>query len=172
MQHLLIPMPAILLKKNSDKGEAMRLVIQRVLQGSVSAAGKITGEIGKGLMVFVGVCDTDTEQITEKIVRKLLHLRIFEDAEGKTNLSLQDVEGGLLIVSQFTLYADCKKGNRPSFVRAGKPEHANALYEYFLSLCAVECSCVQHGIFGADMKVSLVNDGPFTIVLDSEEILK
>lgn len=162
----------MLLKKISDKGVLMRLVIQRVMQGSVSVAGKTTGEIGKGYVVFVGVSDTDTKQITEKMVRKLLHLRIFEDAEGKTNLSLQDVQGELLIISQFTLYADCRKGNRPSFVRAGKPEHANALYEYFLSLCVRECPSVRHGIFGADMKVSLVNDGPFTIVLDSEEILK
>ena len=100
----------------------------------------------------------------------MLHLRIFEDADGKTNLSLQDVQGEILFLSQFTLYADCRKGNRPSFVRAGKPEHANALYEYMIALCKKECPVVEHGRFGADMKVSLTNDGPFTIVLDSADL--
>lgn len=150
----------------------MKFVIQRVLNGKVSVDGKVIGAIDKGYVVLIGVCDADTEQIAEKMVQKMLHLRIFEDADGKTNLSLHDVNGGILLISQFTLYADCRKGNRPSFIKAGAPEHANALYEYVIKLCEKECLRVQHGSFGADMKVSLVNDGPFTIVLDSEEIVK
>lgn len=150
----------------------MKFVIQRVLNGSVSVDEEVIGAIHKGYVVFVGVCDTDTEQIAEKMVQKMIHLRIFEDSNGKTNLSLHDVGGELLIISQFTLYADCRKGNRPSFIKAGAPEHAKALYEYIIKLCEKECPRVQHGSFGADMKVSLVNDGPFTIVLDSEEIVK
>ena len=113
----------------------MRFVIQRVLNGSVSVAGETIGAIQKGYVVLAGVSDEDTEQTAEKMIRKMLHLRIFEDADGKTNLSLQDVQGEILFLSQFTLYADCRKGNRPSFVRAGKPEHANALYEYMIALC-------------------------------------
>lgn len=150
----------------------MKLVIQRVINGNVTVDGAVVGAIQKGYVVFVGISNVDTEQIVEKTTQKMLNLRIFEDTDGKTNLSLQDVSGELLLISQFTLYADCKKGNRPSFINAGKPEHANALYEYMISLCEKECPVVQHGIFGADMKVSLVNDGPFTIVLDSDEILK
>ncbi len=148
----------------------MRFVIQRVLNGSVSVAGETIGAIQKGYVVLAGVSDEDTEQTAEKMIRKMLHLRIFEDADGKTNLSLQDVQGEILFLSQFTLYADCRKGNRPSFVRAGKPEHANALYEYMIALCKKECPVVEHGRFGADMKVSLTNDGPFTIVLDSADL--
>lgn len=148
----------------------MRFVIQRVLNGSVSVAGETIGAIQKGYVVLAGVSDEDTEQTAEKMIRKMLHLRIFEDADGKTNLSLQDVQGEILFLSQFTLYADCRKGNRPSFVRAGKPEHANALYEYMITLCKKECPVVEHGRFGADMKVSLTNDGPFTIVLDSADL--
>lgn len=150
----------------------MKFVIQRVLSGSVSVDDEVIGAIDKGYVVLVGVCDTDTEQIAEKMVQKMINLRIFEDFNGKTNLSLHDVGGEILIISQFTLYADCRKGNRPSFIKAGAPEHANALYEYMIKLCEKECPRVQHGSFGADMKVSLVNDGPFTIVLDSEEIVK
>lgn len=150
----------------------MKFVIQRVLNGSVSVDDEVIGAIDKGYVVLVGVCDTDTEQIAEKMVQKMINLRIFEDFNGKTNLSLHDVGGEILIISQFTLYADCRKGNRPSFIKAGAPEHANALYEYMIKLCEKECPRVQHGSFGADMKVSLVNDGPFTIVLDSEEIVK
>ncbi|MBO5092878.1 MAG: D-tyrosyl-tRNA(Tyr) deacylase [Lachnospiraceae bacterium] len=150
----------------------MKFVIQRVLNGSVSVDGEIIGAINKGYVVLVGICDSDTKQIAEKMVQKMLNLRIFEDADGKTNLSLRDVDGEILLISQFTLYADCRKGNRPSFIKAGSPEHANTLYEYMITLCEKECPHVQHGSFGADMKVSLVNDGPFTIVLDSEEIVK
>lgn len=147
----------------------MRLVIQRVLNGSVSVEGKNVGAIAKGYVVLVGVCDADTEDTVEKMTKKMLHLRLFEDAAGKTNLSLQDVEGELLLVSQFTLYADCRRGNRPGFTGAGSPDHARRLYEYMISLCRQSCQTEQ-GIFGADMQVSLVNDGPFTILLDSAEM--
>lgn len=148
----------------------MKFVIQRVLNGAVSVDDNVIGAIDKGYVVLVGVSDSDTEQIAEKMVQKMLNLRIFEDADGKTNLSLHDVEGGILMISQFTLYADCRKGNRPSFIKAGAPDHANALYEYMIKLCEKECPRVQHGKFGADMKVSLVNDGPFTVILDSDDI--
>ena len=147
----------------------MKLVIQRVSQASVSVGGKILGEIQKGFLVLLGVCDTDTEEIADVMIKKMLNLRIFEDENGKTNLALKDVEGELLIVSQFTLYADCKKGNRPSFTKAGNPTLANELYEYIIEKCRVEFP-VETGEFGADMKVELLNDGPFTIILDSAEI--
>lgn len=150
----------------------MKFVIQRVLQGSVTVEDNIVGEINKGYVIFAGINNADTQRTAEKMTQKMLRLRIFEDCEGKTNLSLKDVNGEILIISQFTLYADCRKGNRPSFVNAGQPEHANALYEYIIALCKKECPVVQHGIFGADMKVSLTNDGPFTVVLDSEELFK
>ena len=150
----------------------MKLVIQRVSQASVSVDGKILGEIQKGFLVLLGVCDTDTEAIADVMIKKMLNLRIFDDAQGKTNLSLADVQGEILMISQFTLYADCRKGNRPSFIKAGKPEHAEALYEYMIAQCKETCPKVEHGIFGADMKVSLLNDGPFTIVLDSDEICR
>ena len=120
--------------------------------------------------MLIGISNTDTAQIADKMVKKLLGLRIFEDAQGKTNLSLQDVNGGLLLISQFTLYADCRKGNRPSFINAGNPELANELYEYIIARCREQIPDTACGIFGADMKISLLNDGPFTIVLDSEEI--
>ena len=150
----------------------MRLVIQRVQYGEVKVDEQIVGSIQKGFVVLVGVCDTDDWQIADKMLKKMLNLRIFDDAQGKTNLSLADVGGEILMISQFTLYADCRKGNRPSFIKAGKPEHANALYEYMIEECRKVCPKVEHGIFGADMKVSLLNDGPFTIILDSEEICK
>ena len=121
-------------------------------------------------MVLIGVSDEDTKEIADKMVKKLLGLRIFEDAQGKTNLSLNDVNGELLLISQFTLYADCKKGNRPSFIRAGKPDAANEMYEYILAKCREVIPVVEKGVFGAHMHISLVNDGPFTIVLDSAEI--
>ena len=140
----------------------MRFVIQRVQHAEVKVDGEVTGSIGKGFLVLIGVAETDTREIADKMIKKLLGLRIFEDAQGKTNLDLHAVEGELLLVSQFTLYADCKKGNRPSFIKAGNPDIANELYEYIAT--------VEKGIFGADMKVSLLNDGPFTILLDSEEI--
>lgn len=148
----------------------MKFVIQRVISADVTVDGVITGKIEKGFLVLVGVSQTDTEQIADKMVKKLIGLRIFEDAQGKTNLDLKAVSGSLLMVSQFTLYADCKKGNRPSFINAGAPDKAEYLYEYIINACKQEIPVVERGIFGADMKVSLVNDGPFTIVLDSEEI--
>ena len=148
----------------------MRLVIQRVLEASVKAEGKTVGSIGKGFLVFVGVGRDDTRETADKYLKKLLGLRIFEDENGKTNLSLKDVNGGLLLVSQFTLYANCRKGNRPSFTEAGDPAKAEELYEYMIREASRTVPKVQHGIFGADMNVSLVNDGPFTVILD-EHIL-
>lgn len=149
----------------------MRYVIQRVTNASCTVDERVTGEIEKGFLVFIGVSDTDTKEIADKMTKKLLGMRIFEDENGKTNLSLKDVNGSLLLISQFTLYADCKKGNRPSFTKAGKPDHANELYEYMIDACKNEISNVQTGIFGADMKIQLLNDGPFTILLDSDEIM-
>lgn len=148
----------------------MKFVIQRVTHASCTVDEKLTGEIGKGFLVLIGISNTDTTQIADKMVKKLLGLRIFEDAQGKTNLSLQDVDGGLLLISQFTLYTQCRKGNRPSFIDAGRPELANELYEYIIDRCKEQIPDTARGIFGADMKISLLNDGPFTIVLDSEEI--
>lgn len=148
----------------------MKFVIQRVAHASCTVDEKLTGEIAKGFLVLIGISNTDTTQIADKMVKKLLGLRIFEDAQGKTNLSLQDVDGGLLLISQFTLYADCRKGNRPSFINAGRLELANELYEYIIARCKEQIPDTARGIFGADMKISLLNDGPFTIVLDSEEI--
>lgn len=148
----------------------MRFVIQRVTKASVTVDNNIVGQINKGFLVLIGISEEDTEEIADKMVKKLIGLRIFEDAQGKTNLDLKSVQGSLLLISQFTLYADCKKGNRPSFIRAGKPDKANALYEYIIAACEKEVEHVQKGIFGADMKVELLNDGPFTIYLDSAEI--
>lgn len=148
----------------------MKFVIQRVTQASVSVNQKIIGSIKQGFLVLIGISEDDTTEIADKLVKKLIGLRIFEDENGKTNLSLKDIRGELLLVSQFTLYADCKKGNRPSFTKAGKPELANQLYEYIIEACKKEFPVVQTGEFGADMKVSLLNDGPFTIILDSAEI--
>lgn len=148
----------------------MRFVIQRVSSASCTVDGQITGSIEKGFLVLIGVADSDTKEIADKMTRKLLGMRIFEDTEGKTNLSLKDVAGSLLLISQFTLYADCKKGNRPSFMNAGKPDMANEMYEYIIAECKKEVPIVEKGIFSADMKIQLINDGPFTIILDSEEI--
>ena len=148
----------------------MKFVIQRVTRASVTVDGSAIGQIGKGFLVLIGVADGDTTQDADKMIKKLLNLRIFEDSEGKTNLSLTDVGGSLLLVSQFTLYADCRKGNRPSFVKAGKPDFANEMYEYIIAQCRAAGFEVQTGSFGADMKVELLNDGPFTIVLDSGEL--
>lgn len=148
----------------------MKFVIQRVQHASCVVDDKVTGEIGKGFLVFIGVADTDTEEIADKMVKKLIGLRIFEDEEGKTNMSLSQVQGSLLLISQFTLYADCKKGNRPSFIKAGKPDMASEMYEYIIAKCKESVEKVERGVFGADMKISLLNDGPFTIVLDSDEI--
>ena len=148
----------------------MRFVIQRVSEAGVDIDGKTAGSIGKGFLVLIGVGKEDNEQIADRMVQKLLGLRIFADENGKTNLSLKDVDGELLLISQFTLYADCRKGNRPSFVYAGAPDEAERLYEYIISKCRESVSKVETGVFGADMKVSLVNDGPFTIVLDSDTL--
>ncbi|MCP1110180.1 D-tyrosyl-tRNA(Tyr) deacylase [Lachnospiraceae bacterium PF1-21] len=148
----------------------MKFVIQRVTESRVKVAGEVIGEIGKGYMVLIGVADEDTEAIADKMVRKLIGLRIFEDSEGKTNLSLEQVGGSLLLISQFTLYANCKKGNRPSFTQAGSPALGEALYEYIIRKCKEEVPVVEKGSFGAEMQVELVNDGPFTIVLDSDEL--
>ncbi len=149
----------------------MKFIIQRSIQASVEIEGQIHGSIEHGFVVFIGVSETDTEEIAEKMVRKLIGLRIFADQEGKTNLDIKTVNGGLLLISQFTLYADCKKGNRPSFTKSGNVNLATSLYEYIIYLCKKEIEVVETGVFGADMKVSLVNDGPFTIILDSDEIL-
>ena len=148
----------------------MRFVIQRVTEASVTIDGEISGKIGKGYLVLIGVADTDTKEIADKMIRKLIGLRIFEDEQGKTNLSLADVDGGLLLVSQFTLYANCKRGNRPSFIEAGKPDMANEMYEYIIEKCRESVDEVQTGEFGADMKIQLLNDGPFTILLDSDQL--
>lgn len=146
----------------------MKFVIQRVKQASVKVEGSVIGEIEKGYLVLIGVSDKDTEAVADKMIKKMIGLRIFEDAEGKTNLSLADVGGSLLLVSQFTLYANCKKGNRPSFIEAGAPDKANQLYEYIIEESKKSVSVVQTGRFGAEMEMSLINDGPFTILLDSE----
>lgn len=148
----------------------MKLVIQRVTHASVTVDNNVIGKIGKGYMVLIGVSDTDTKEIADKMLDKMIKLRIFEDENGKTNLSLADVEGELLLISQFTLYANCKKGNRPSFIEAGSPDHANALYEYIIEKCKERVDIVEQGEFGAEMKVELLNDGPFTVILDSEQI--
>lgn len=148
----------------------MRTVLQRVTHASVKVDGQTIGEIGKGFLILLGVAEEDDEAIADKMADKICRLRIFEDENGKTNLSLADVSGEILVVSQFTLYADCKKGNRPSFVKAGNPEKANRLYEYFMKRCQTHVQTVEHGQFGADMKVELLNDGPFTLMLDSKEL--
>lgn len=148
----------------------MKFVIQRVTHASCTVDEKITGQIDQGFLVLIGISDSDTREIADKMIKKLIGLRVFEDSEGKTNLSLHDVGGSLLLISQFTLYADCKKGNRPSFIRAGKPDMANNMYEYILERCKTEIPVVERGIFGANMKISLLNDGPFTVILDSDEI--
>ena len=148
----------------------MRIVIQRVKRASVSVEEKVVGSIQKGFLVLIGVGQGDDEATADKYMKKLLGLRIFEDENGKTNKSLADVDGQLLMVSQFTLYANCKKGNRPSFIEAGDPKEAMRLYEYIIDACKSHIPVVERGEFGADMKVSLINDGPFTIVLDSQDL--
>lgn len=148
----------------------MRFVIQRVKEASVRVEDAVIGQIEKGYLVLIGVSDSDTEAVADKMIKKMIGLRIFEDENGKTNLSLADVNGSLLLVSQFTLYANCKKGNRPSFIGAGAPDKANALYEYIIGECRKSVANVETGEFGAEMAVSLVNDGPFTILLDSETL--
>ena len=148
----------------------MRFVIQVVKEASVKVDRETIGQIGKGYVVLIGISDSDTEAVADKMIRKMTGLRIFADENGKTNLSLADVKGSLLLVSQFTLYANCKKGNRPSFIEAGAPDKAEALYEYIIRECRKTVQDVQTGRFGAEMAVGLVNDGPFTILLDSETL--
>ena len=148
----------------------MRLVVQRVSEASVEIEGKINGQIKQGFMVLVGITNGDNEEIVDKMINKLINLRIFEDENEKLNLSLMDIKGEILSISQFTLYANCKKGRRPSFVKAGNPQKAEEMYEEFIRVCKEKVPKVEHGVFGADMKVELLNDGPFTIVLDSKEL--
>ena len=149
----------------------MKIVLQRVKNASVEIDGAVYASIDKGYVIFLGVGQFDTKTMVEKLVDKIQKLRIFPDNEGKSNLSISDVDGEILVISQFTLYADCKKGNRPSFTGAGSPELAEELYNYFIEISRIKFKNVRHGIFGADMKVSLINDGPFTIILEQEEIL-
>ena len=148
----------------------MRFVIQVVDNSSVTVDGKVVGQIGKGFMVLVGVGRDDNEQIADKMIKKMIGLRIFKDENGKTNLSLSDVGGELLLISQFTLYADCRHGNRPNFLNAGAPDQAERLYKYVIEQCRKSVPVVQTGVFGEHMEVSLVNNGPFTILLDSEDM--
>lgn len=148
----------------------MRFVIQRVINADVKVEGRTIGEIGKGFMVLIGVSGSDTKETADKMVKKMLGLRIFEDENRKTNLSLDAVGGQLLLISQFTLYANCKKGNRPSFIEAGEPQMAEEMYAYIIEKCRETVPGVETGSFGADMKVTLTNDGPFTIILDSDTL--
>lgn len=150
----------------------MKFLIQRVSKADVKVNDKIIGQIGKGFLVFVGISDSDDKSVADKMIKKLIGLRIFKDENGKVNLDLKSVDGQLLLISQFTLYADCRKGNRPSFINAGAPDKANELYQYIVGQCKKEVAVVEEGQFGADMKVSLTNDGPFTVILDSSEICR
>ncbi len=148
----------------------MRFLVQRVSHASVTVEGQETGRIGQGFFVLIGVEDADNQAVADKMISKLLGLRIFEDADGKSNLALSDVGGELLLISQFTLYADARHGNRPSYIQAGKPEFANEMYEYIVDSCRNKGYVTETGVFGAEMKCQLLNDGPFTIWLDSHEI--
>ena len=150
----------------------MRALIQRVRHASVTVEGKVTGAIAQGFLVLLGVTETDTEAEVTLLTEKLLKLRLFSDADGKTNCSIQDVGGSLLVISQFTLCADCRKGTRPSFSHAAKPDEANRLYELFLSKCREVLPHVDCGVFGAHMDVDLRNDGPFTVMLDTDDLKK
>ena len=149
----------------------MRLVIQRVTEASVTIDGTLYSRIGKGYLVLAGIAEDDTRETADKMFRKMVNLRIFEDENGKTNLSLRDVGGEVLLVSQFTLYADTRRGNRPGFTRAGRPETAEPLYEYLVEKTREQVPVVEKGVFGADMKVALLNDGPCTILMDSEKTI-
>ena len=150
----------------------MRFIIQRVREAEVKVSDEVVGKINKGFLVLIGITNDDTKEIADILINKMLKLRIFEDNNNKMNLSIKDVEGELLLVSQFTLYANCKNGNRPDFLSAAKPDYANELYEYIIGRCKNENIEVQTGLFGAEMKVELLNDGPVTIILDSEELVK
>ncbi len=147
----------------------MRAVVQRVAYARVRVDGELIGEIGKGYLILLGIAEADSEAAADHMADKICRLRIIEDENGKTNLSLADVKGEIMVISQFTLYADCRKGNRPSFVKAGTPDKANRLYEYFIDRCRQHVAHVAHGSFGADMKVELLNDGPFTLMLEGNE---
>lgn len=149
----------------------MKIILQRVLEAKVEAEGRVTGEIGKGYLLLLGVSNDDTIEIANKMIEKIARLRIFEDENGKINQSIDQIQGEVLVVSQFTLYADCRKGNRPSFTNAGSPNHANMIYEHIKTRCSKLFKKAAWGVFGAEMKVSLINDGPFTLALDSQEIL-
>ncbi len=144
----------------------MKAVVQRVTHASVKVDDEIKGQIQNGFLVLLGVGKNDTEEDADRLVNKIVKLRIFSDENDKINLSLSDVGGSMLVISQFTLYADCRKGNRPNFINAGKPDEANRLYEYFVSKCKEQVPVVEKGVFGADMKVELLNDGPFTVILE------
>lgn len=148
----------------------MKFLVQRVKKASVTVDAETVGKIEKGSLVFIGVSPTDTIEIADKMVKKLIGLRIFEDESGKTNLDIKAVNAQMLMISQFTLYADCRRGNRPSFTDAAGPVLAEELYQYILRKCRQEIAVVEEGIFGADMKVDLINDGPFTIILDSDHL--
>ena len=150
----------------------MKMVVQRVTSASCTVEERVTGKIDLGFLVLIGISDEDDEVMADKMVKKLLGLRIFDDSDGKTNLALKDVGGSLLLISQFTLYADCSHGNRPSFINAGKPEHAEKLYNYIIEKVRAEGYTAETGEFGAEMKIDLTNHGPFTIILDSDEIIK
>lgn len=166
-----VRMFVIIQRDKKQKGNpVMKFVIQRVTHASVTVENEVLGKIDKGFLVLIGVSNDDTKEVADKMVKKLVGLRIFEDENGKTNLSLADVNGSLLLVSQFTLYANCKKGYRPSFIEAGAPDMANDMYEYIIAECKKTIPVVERGEFGADMKVELLNDGPFTIILDSEDL--
>lgn len=144
----------------------MKVVLQRVASASVTVDGKVCGRIGRGYLVLLGVGSGDTEDDCRRLADKIINLRIFSDENDKINLSLEQVDGELLVVSQFTLYADCRKGNRPNFIQAAKPDIAEKLYNYFVEYCRCKGKTVETGIFGADMKVELLNDGPFTVILE------
>lgn len=150
----------------------MKFVIQRVKNASVTVENNVTGKIEQGFLVLIGITDSDTKEIAGSMVKKLINLRVFKDSQDKMNLSIKDIGGSLLLVSQFTLYADCRHGNRPGFTLAAKPDYANELYEYIIEECKKYDLPVETGEFGADMKVNLLNDGPVTIILDSNEIVK
>lgn len=148
----------------------MKFLIQRVTNAAVKVEGEVIGQIDQGYLVLIGVAETDTRETADKMIKKMINLRIFMDENGKTNLALKDVGGELLLVSQFTLYADCRKGNRPSFIRSGNPKLAKELYEYIIAECKKQVPVVETGSFGTEMKVELINDGPFTVILDSQEL--
>ena len=156
--------------KALQRKEIMKFIVQRVSEAKVSINGTVTGQIRTGFVVLIGISNTDNIEIANKLVNKLINLRIFQDENGKTNLSLSQVNGELLLISQFTLYANCKKGNRPSFIDAGEPGEAESLYRYIVEKCRQSGTKVETGEFGAIMNVSLVNSGPFTIILDSNEL--